>query len=93
MAYGRYGVGAYKNITASGNVSPIPTTVIGVLCATTSSGTVTLYDDAATGTGTPITGTITPAAGSFTPINAVTTKGLNVVVGGTINATVIYSPY
>ena len=92
MAIGMFTTGQYKNFTASGNVSKYPCAVLGVICATTSSGTVTLYDDAATGTGTAITGTITPAAGSYTPINAETTKGLNIVVGGTINATVIYSP-
>ena len=83
--------GGYKNITASGNVSPVPCVVVGILCATTTSGTVTLYDDASTGTSTPITGTITPAAGSFTPLYIATTKGLNVVVGATINATIVYA--
>jgi len=93
MGYGRANVGAFKNITATGNVSPNPCAVLGILCATTTAGTVTLYDSATTGTGTPITGTITPAAGSYTPINAETSAGLYVVVGGTINATVIYAPY
>jgi len=91
MANGIVISGGYKNITASGNCSPIPCTVIGFLCATTTSGTLTFYDDAGTGTGTPITGTITPAAGSFTPLYLATTKGLNVVVGGTINATIVYA--
>lgn len=83
--------GGYKNITATGNVSPVPATIIGVLCATTTGGTFIVYDSATTGTGTPITGTITPAAGSFTPIYADATAGLYIVVGGTANLTVIYA--
>jgi hypothetical protein len=83
--------GAYKNITATGNVSAVPATIIGVLCATTTAGTFQVYDSSTTTTTTPITGVVTPAAGSFTPIYAAATAGLYIVVGGTINATVIYA--
>ena len=93
MAYGRANVGSYKNLTATANVSPIPCAVLGVLCATTTAGTVQFYDSATTGTGTPITGVLTLAAGSYTPINAETTAGLYAVITGTINITVISSPY
>jgi hypothetical protein len=84
--------GNYANFTATGNVAAGPVNIIGILCATTSSGTVTLYDSATTGTSVPITGTITPAAGSYTPIPASTGSGLYIVVGGTINATVFFGP-
>lgn len=92
MAIGGFSAGGYKNMTASANVSASPCVILGILCATTSSGTVTLYDDVATGTSTPITGTITPAAGSFTPLNIETTKGLYVAIGATINITVVWAP-
>lgn len=83
--------GGYKNLSATGNISGKPCTMLGVLCATTTAGTLIFYDSATTTTTTPITGTITPAAGSFTPIPASTGNGLYVVVGGTINATVIFA--
>jgi len=82
--------GSYKHITATGNIKPIGGRLIGVLCASTSSGTITLYDSATTTTTTPMTGTITPAAGSFIPIPAIFANGLYAVVSGTLDATLIY---
>lgn len=84
-------VGAYKNLSASANVSVVSCKVIGFLCNTTSAGTVNLYDDISTGTSVPITGTITLTAGQFYPVPAQTINGLNVVIGGTANVTVFYS--
>ena len=83
--------GGYKNITATGNLSPVPANLLGVLCATTTAGTLIFYDSATTTTGTPITGTITPAAGSWTPLPFSTANGIYVVVGGTINATIAFA--
>ena len=90
MAIGGFTFGTYKNVTGSGNVSAKPCAIIGILVNSTSSGTITLYDDPATGTATAITGTITPSVG-FLPINIETTSGLNIVIGATINITVVYA--
>lgn len=80
-------LGAPKIVTATANVKPIPCGLLGFFVSTTSSGTVILYDDAGTGTTTPISGTITPAAGAFYPFPAALVNGLYVVVSGTISAT------
>ena len=83
--------GSYKNMTATANVSALPATLVGVLCSTTTSGTIQFYDSASTGTSTPITGVITPAAGSFTPIYAATNAGIYAVIANTLNCTVIFA--
>ena len=83
--------GGYKRLTATANVAAYASNILGVLCATTTAGTIQFYDDAATGTTTPITGVITPAAGSWTPIPASTSKGIYAVIGGTLDCTVIFA--
>jgi hypothetical protein len=82
--------GAFVTKSATANISAIPVNLIGILCNSTSSGTIILYDSATTGTGTPITGTFSPAAGTFTPIPAVTQAGLYAVIGGTLSVTFFY---
>jgi phosphate/sulfate permease len=83
--------GQYKVLTASANCSPIPATMLGFLCSTNTNGTVTVYDDPATGTGTPITGTITVAAATWYPLPVSTTKGLYVAITGTTSVTIVYA--
>lgn len=83
--------GSYKRITATGNIKPIGGILLGLLVASTSSGTITLYDSATTTTGTPITGTLTPAAGTFIPIPLQFINGLYAVVSGTLDVTLIYA--
>ena len=82
--------GGYKLITATGNVSPVPTDMLGIFVSTTSSGTFVVYDSATTTTTTPITGTVTPTAGTWYSIPASASAGLYIVVTGTLNATVIF---
>ncbi len=66
--------------------------VRGIVIATTSSGTYTLYDNAVgDNTGRQMSGTVTPAAGSFIDwFDMVFRDGLAVVVSGTLTFTVIY---
>ena len=85
-------VGGYKRMTVTANVSPIPASLFGVLCASTTAGTIQFYDDPATGTSTPITGVITPAAGAYVFIKASASKGIYAVIGGTLDCTVIWAP-
>lgn len=83
--------GSYKRITATGNIKPIGGRLLGILVASTTAGTIQLYDSATTTTTYPITGVITPVAGMFIPIPAEFTTGLYAVVGGTLDATLIYA--
>ena len=83
--------GGYKNITATGNVSPINRDLLGIFVSTTTAGTFTVYDSATTTTTVPVTGTVTPSAGTWYAIPASVSNGIYVVVTGTLNATVIYA--
>jgi hypothetical protein len=82
--------GGYKNITATGNVSPVTTDLLGIFVSTSTSGTITIYDSATTTTSAPITGTFNVTAGTWYAIPASASAGLYIVVGGTLNATVIF---
>lgn len=73
--------------SASGNVKNGEGALLGFFCNSTSTGTVILYDDAATGTTTAISGTITPSAGTFYPFPAALVNGLNAVIANTLNVT------
>lgn len=84
--------GSYKQISASGNVSPIPGTILGIfVSAASATPTITVYDSASTGTATKIVDTFTPVAATWYPMQFGTTAGLNVVIGGTVSATVSFT--
>jgi hypothetical protein len=79
----------YKQISASGNVCAVDGVLAGIfISAASNTPTITVYDDAATGTTTKIVDTFTPVAGTWYPLPFAFSKGLNVVVGGTVSATV-----
>lgn len=82
---------SYKQIVASGNVCNNDGILGGIFVSSTTSGTVTIYDDPATGTATKIVDTVTLAVG-WNPMPFAFSKGLNIVVGGTLSATVGYTP-
>jgi hypothetical protein len=84
-------VGGYKRISATGNVSPIATKLLGVFVTSSSSGTFTIYDSATTTTSAQITGTVSATAGTWYTIPAAAVNGLYIVVSGTLDATVIYA--
>ena len=85
-------IGGYKQITASGNVSPRAVGMIGIfVSAATTSPTITVYDDSATGTTTKIVDTFTPIAGTWYPLPFGAANGLNVVLGGTVSCTVSFA--
>lgn len=91
MALNPDGAGNYTVLTATANVSANPCTCISIICATTSGGTVILYDSATTTTTDPITGTITLTAGQVYPIKCTTSSGLYVVIGSTATITVVWT--
>jgi hypothetical protein len=83
--------GGYKRITATGNVSPIPTDMLGIfVSAASASPTITIYDSATTTTTDTIVGVFTPVAATYYTIPASTTNGLYIVIGGTVSATVFF---
>lgn len=87
MSIGHDQVGNAVHVTASGNAQARMGAMLGVFCNSTTAGTLTFYDDSGTGTTHLIAGPITPAAGTWTPLPFAFGAGLNVVVGGTIDAT------
>jgi len=84
-------VGGYKQITATGNVSPIGCKLLGILVSASSSGTVTIYDSATTTTSTKVVDTVTLTAGTWLPMPIGFASGIYIVVGGTLSATVVYA--
>ena len=51
-------VGGYKQITATGNVCPFGTSLLGIFVSSSSSGTITIYDSATTTTTTKVIDTV-----------------------------------
>lgn len=65
-----------------------PTNLLGILVASSTAGTVALYDDPATGTTIQVVNTMTLSVGwLFVPIKFL--KGINFVGGGTFTGTLI----
>lgn len=82
-----FGQGVIANITGTANSRP--TRLIGFYVNSTTAGTIVFHD--ADGATNPVTGTITPAIGwHFLPISFGT--ALHIVIGGTINVTLVYQP-
>jgi hypothetical protein len=78
----------YKQLSASANVSAAPAVLGGIFCSASTSGTVTVYDDAATGTTTKIVDTFSLTAGTFYRLPFGAGTGLYIVIGGTASITV-----
>ena len=89
MAIGNLQVGSYTNKTASANIKSGQGAMLGFYVNSTSSGTIAFYDDASTGTATPITGTITPAIG-WHSMPVCFSSGLNAVIANTLNVTIVW---
>lgn len=79
-----------KQLSASGNAVSGDGIMSGVFCSSSSSGTLTIYDDAATGTTNKIVDTFPLVAGTFYPLPIAFSAGLNLVVGGTASFTLLY---
>ena len=85
-------VGGYKQISATGNVSPIGCKLLGILVSASSSGTVTIYDSATTTTTTKVVDTtVALTGGTWVPMPIAFASGIYIVVGGTLSATVVYA--
>ena len=85
-------VGGYKVVSATGNVAPIASKLLGIwVSAASSTPTITVYDSATTTTTDPVATVFTPTAGTFYTIPAATENGIYVVIGGTVSATVFFA--
>jgi hypothetical protein len=92
MSITNLNAGGYKQIAATANVSPIPATLLGIfVSAATTTPTITVYDDAGTGTTTKMVDTFTPTAGTWYQIPASASKGIYMVFSGTVSATVVFA--
>lgn len=84
--------GGYKQISATGNVSPNPANLLGIfVSAASGSPSITVYDSATTTTATKIIDTFTPVAATYYPMPASTSAGIYVVIANTVSCTVIFS--
>jgi hypothetical protein len=84
--------GGYKLISATGNVSPIGTDLLGIfVSAASSTPTITIYDSATTTTTAKVIDTFTPVAATYYTIPASVASGLYIVISGTLSATVVYA--
>ena len=84
-------VGNYKNLTATGDVTTNPGSLLGFYVNSTTGGTV-VFRDGGSG-GTVMCGTITPAAGTFHRFPATFgSGGLHATIANTLNVTIFYSP-
>lgn len=73
-------------ITSTGAVKTGPGSVQGVLASTSSSGTLTLYDNTSAA-GSVIVSALPLVAGQYYPLNFKFSKGLWAVIGGTADIT------
>ncbi len=79
--------GSYVQMSASANVSPVPSELKGVFCSSSTSGTLTIYDSATTGTSKKIVDTFTLVAGEFYKLPFYANEGLYFVISGTTQIT------
>lgn len=80
---------AYKRITASGVVLGSPGRLAGFFVCSSTSGTITLYDNATTNSGTQITGTTGSLSIGWYPLTVDVVNGIYCTVGGTLDITFV----
>ena len=89
MAIGAMAVGNATPITASALLKTGPGSLLGFFCVSSTSGTVTVYDNTA-GSGTVLLPTVTLAAATFYPFPVAFGTGLYVAVGGTLSVVPVW---
>lgn len=76
-------------ISATANVQPKRGALLGIfVSAASNTPTITVYDEAGSGTTTKLVDTFTPAAATWYSLPFDCTSGLNVVITGTVSCTV-----
>lgn len=84
-------VGGYKQISATGNVSPVGASLLGIFVSSATAGTVTIYDSATTTTTDKVIDTTAVVGGTWYPMPVGTTAGIYVVIGGVASITVVFA--
>ncbi|PXW28248.1 hypothetical protein [Paraburkholderia caballeronis] len=80
---------SYRHVSASGNIRAGDGVLGGIfVSAATGTPTIAIYDDAADGVGTLLVDEFTPTPGQWIPLPFAFVNGLNIVIGGTVSATV-----
>lgn len=80
----------YKNITASAMVKEGAGRLVGIFVASTTSGTIKVWDNI-TATAPVIVNTFTPAAATYYPFpDATFTRGLFITLANTIDCTIFF---
>jgi hypothetical protein len=82
-------VGSPKACSATGNVKVGSGALLSIIVGASAAGTITLYDDAATGTSSPLMTTLPLTAGQVLPINLAFGSGLYAVIGGAATLTLV----
>jgi hypothetical protein len=82
--------GSYKNLSASGLVKDGPGALLGIFVASSSSGTVKVWDNSA-GSGTVLVNATSVAAATFYPMPGRFNTGCYVTIGGTADITVFWT--
>ena len=90
MATEVMGGNSYKNLSASGQVKATGGVLSGIFVASSTAGTVKVWDNTA-GSGTVLVNTFSGIAGTWYPLPFAFGKGCYVTLGGTIDCTVSYS--
>jgi hypothetical protein len=73
--------------SASGSILTTGGNILGFICASSSSGTLALYDNASAGSGNNILTTMNLVAGTYYPFPAKFGAGLYATFGGTASVT------
>ncbi len=83
----------YAQISATTNVSGATNGYLGGIFVSSVSGspTITVYDEATSGTTTKLIDTFTPVAATWYPMPAHFRAGCNVVIGATVSCTVMFN--
>ena len=82
---------SYKNLSASGLVRTGPGQLLGIFVASSSAGTIKVWDNTSAAT-TVLVNTFTAVGGSFYPMPFSFTTGLYVTIAGTLDCTVSFNP-
>lgn len=90
MPIGNLNVGSYRQLTASANIKSSQGALLGFFLSSTTAGTITIYDDAGTGTTTKILDTVTPTGLAWYDLPAAFANGCYVVIGGAASVTMVY---
>lgn len=81
---------SFTNLSADAAVKSGPGVLVGFICNSSSSGTLTLYDNTAA-SGTKIINGLSCTAGQFYPAPCRFNNGLYADVGGTVDLTFFYA--